>query len=153
MKFLYSLFFFLLFISCKFNLKSEKKIIHSFITQVILNDKYTYDDLFKFIERKDTSVKIKGDLMLRFIDTNIKFLRKQINNVNSDYQILSDKEAKAQKIDLNFIFTNYSKVYHLIINNNVVTSFVLNKKQIISFSYNIRKGENAPRTPFLLNQQ
>ena len=150
MKFLYSVLIFFSFIGCKDNFDNQKKLINSFVRDVILNNSYTSDEVLKFINLDSTSAENKKELVLLIIDENVKFLREKIQSEDSNYLILSDKEAKKKEIDPNFQFDDYSKVYHLIIKRKVITSFVIKDNKIISFSYNIIKNKKSPRTPLLL---
>lgn len=149
MKFFYYLVLFS-FLGCKPNPNNEIKMIDSFITEVILNNNYTTNDLLKFINLNKHSEENKKEFMFIIIDENIKFLKEKIQYDNMNYEVLSDKEVKKQKIETNFLFDDYTKVYHLLINKKVITSFVFEDGKILSFSYNLIKNKNQSRTPLLL---
>lgn len=149
MKLLYTLILFS-FLGCKSNTNSEVKMINSFITEVILNNNYTSNDLLKFIKFNNFLGGDKKEFIFTIIDENVKFLRDKIQSENMNYKILSDEDVKKQKIESNFQFEDYTKVYHLITNNKIITSFVFDNDKILSFSYNIIKNKNLPKTPLLL---
>lgn len=149
MKFSYILILFSL-LGCKSNQNDEVKMIDSFITEIILNYNYTSNDLLKFIKLNNFSDGDKKEIIFMIIDENIKFLREKLQNENMSYEILTHEEVKKQKIDFNFQFEDYSKVYHLIKNNKIITSFIFDNDKIISFSYNVIKNKKQPKTPLLL---
>ena len=85
------------------------------------------------------------------VENNIKFIKKDLQKWNFKYQLLTDKELKKQNINFRFK-TDYKKVYHLVLDNKVITTFVIDNGKIISFFSNIVKKRNQIRTPFLLNK-
>ncbi len=147
MKFIYyyliSLFF---FIGCGDYRNKNKQMIGSFIKEIILNQRYTNNDLKKFVDLDETNNNFKN----KIIRMNTKFLKESIEKNNMEYKLFSDKEIRKQKIKSNFEFNDYDKVYHLVIKSKVITSFIIEKDKIISFSYNIIKNKRIPRTPLLL---
>lgn len=149
MRILYCLVLFS-FLGCKSKPNNEIKMINSFITEVILNNNYTTNDLFKFINLNKHTVADKKEIIFIIIHKEIKFLKQKIQLDDINYEIFSEKEVKKQKIESNFLFDDYTKVYHLLINKKVITSFVVENGKILSFSYNLIKNKNQSRTPLLL---
>lgn len=128
----------------------EINIIKKFLNEIELNKEFDFFESKKFIEYNylDSEKEKKISLL---INENIKILKKQISECES-YKILTHKQLLKNKLKLNFTYNDYSRVYHLIDNNNsVITTFIFGSKGIISFSYNIIKNKNKHRTPLLLN--
>ena len=129
---------------------TDVELINNFIEEIILNKNAATKELETFIDFGKEVSKKKKDVYNIFIDENIKYLRKELNN--SKHSITSNKNIKS--LDINFIYnTNeLDKVYHLVSNDKTLTTFIIRKDKIISFFYNIVKGNNKKRTPFMLNK-
>jgi hypothetical protein len=129
---------------------NEIKIIKKFLNEIELNKEFDFLESKKFIEYNYLDSE-KEKVISLLINENIKMLKKEINE-HKPYEILTHKQALKKKLKLNFTYNNYSKVYHVIDNEeNVITTFILSSKKIISFSYNIVKHRDKPKTPLLLN--
>jgi hypothetical protein len=130
--------------------KQEKLLIEKFLNEIKLNKEFKFLDSKRFIKYNDLDIE-KEKVISFLINENIKLLRKDLNKQKS-YNVLTHKQSLKDKIKFNFIYSDYSKVYYVIgDNNNIITAIIIDSNKIISFSYNIIKNRDKPRTPFLLN--
>lgn len=137
--------------SCCMNQKNDKKIINSFLKEIIINNDSKVENIFNFLHiQKERSTKERKFITDTIIDENIKYLKKELKNSRNEYVVLSDSQTKEQLIDPNFVYEDYSHVYHLIIDRKVITSFIIDKNKIVSFSYNIIKNKDSKNTPLIL---
>ena len=129
---------------------TDIKLINNFIGEVVLSKNGTYKESSRFIGFDKKISKEKKEVFNLFIDENIKFLRKEL--INNKYVVVSNDNLK--DLDINFIYKiqNLEKVYHLVSNDKVVTTFIIKNGKIISFFYNIVKGNSKKRTPLMLNK-
>lgn len=127
------------------------ELIVKFLNEVELNNSFDFLETKKFIEYNNFKDSKKEDVVSLLINENIKLLRRDLNN-QKPYRVLTHQQAFRNGIELNFTFSDYSKVYHVVTDNNdIITTIVFGSKKIISFSYNIIKNIDKPKTPFLLN--
>lgn len=142
----------LVLISSSCNSKnSEKEFIKRFVIEIIFNDDFSFTETKKFIKYGELTDEQEKNIA-PLIKENVKLIKEKLSSI-SDYKIFSNKELSDNSIDVNFVYKrNNDKVFHLVKNNDVITSFVLRKNRIISFSYNIRKNVNSPKTPLILNK-
>lgn len=99
-------------------------------------------DIFADTEKKKS--------MIGLIQQHIVALKMKLYE-NEDFQLVQKSGLVDLGLDFNFAYTDYSKVYHLVSNNEVLTTFVLGDSKIVSFFYTFRKKENQPLRPWLLN--
>lgn len=137
----------LLFISCVDNTDKHKKLIQSFVDEVLINK----ENISSYIELNSELPSNKKDALEDLMNVNVELLNDVIKKTNGKYKILSHSEVKGKNIDPNFEFDDYSSVYHLIVDKEIITSFILKDDKIVSFSYNMVKNKTKPRTPLLLN--
>lgn len=130
---------------------SEKKLIKKFVSEIILNDDFSFTESKKFINYGELTEEQEKNIE-PLIKENVRLIKKELNGT-SDYEVFSDKELSNNSIDANFIYEkNNDRVFHLVKNNHVITSFILRENKLISFCYNIRKNVNRPKTPLILNR-
>ena len=125
-------------------------LIESFIKEIILEEDFKFSNTKKFINYNNDFLQneaVFGEIMFE----TIKYLRKELANHNLHYEILSDQQTKKNNIDPNFKYHDSAKVYHVLVNNKVMTSFVIEEDKIALYSYNLSKSRSKPNTPHLLN--
>ena len=130
----------LILLSCNYNQNKEKKLIYDFVNEVVLKDN------------------IKGKRLLNYlnyskdIDTeSLKEIIKELKTmISKDFVVLEHTALKKQNISIDFKFSDYRKVYHLVSNKKIVTTFVVDEGKIISFFYAIRKHKTDSLYPALL---
>jgi hypothetical protein len=72
---------------------------------------------------------------------------------NDSIKIFTHNELIKNQVNFSFNYKYYSKVYYIIGDNkNVITTIIVDSRKVISFSYNIIKNINKPKTPLLLNE-
>ena len=146
--------------SCQTQENKDKELIESFIKEIVLKKGVSFSDTKKYIhygkkmlEREEFQEGIIE--VLYAILEDIRYPEKFNKPIN--YKILSYKEAeKDSEININYhtrysIYKSYSRVYHLVADKEIWTSFIIEDDKIISFCYGIIKSENQPREPWLLN--
>ena len=126
------------------------KLINNFIDDVVLRKNTTNKEPTRFIGFSKKISKEKKEIFNLFIDENIKFLRKELNE--NKYVVVSNEDIKSFNINFIYKIQDLEKVYHLVTNDKVITTFIIRKGKIISFFHNIVKGNSKNRTPLMLNE-
>jgi hypothetical protein len=128
--------------------KTDTELIDDFVKEIILNKNSTPTEFEKYFNYSSIKEVKKKSVLILFIKENIKFLRKELGD--KKYLIVSNNEFVKKNINFIYNLQDSQKVYHLVLNDNAVTTFILKDKKIISFFYNIVKGNTNRRTPFII---
>lgn len=131
--------------------KSEKALINKFINEIKFNKEFNFLDSKKYIIYNSMNLK-KEEFISLLINENIKLLRQNLSK-NDSIKIFTHNELIKNQVNFSFNYKDYSKVYYVIGDNkNVITTIIVDSRKVISFSYNIIKNINKPKTPLLLNE-
>ncbi|MBO0322515.1 hypothetical protein J0X14_09410 [Muricauda sp. CAU 1633] len=134
--------------------KHDKSIINSFIQEMVLNEDacLNYSEFSSYLEiNQDIVIDAeKKKNMIGLIQQHIVGLKMTLYE-NEDFQLVRNSDLEDLELKLNFAHTDYAKVYHLVSNNEILTTFVMGDSKIISFFYTFRKKESQPLRPWLLN--
>mgnify|MGYP007046303018 CR=1 FL=1 len=129
----------------KFDVK-EKTLIRNFLKTIVLNEDFSQQEMYKYFNYFDNE-KNKIQALNTFVKENIKYVRGKL--INKKYHLVTHTS------EINFVYdkTKNEHIYHLIIEGEVITTFIVEGDKIKSFFYNMVKGNTMKRTPFILNDR
>lgn len=137
----------IVFSSCQSKKISDKSIAKSFIDEVVIKNK----DYNSYINLNEKISDEKMNSLNNLIKFQLEFLKNELSKGDYNYELLSHQGVINKNINTKFEYIDYSKVYHVVINNKIITSVIIDNKKVISFFYNLVKNKNSTRTPMILN--
>ncbi len=148
--------FLILFCSVFFSCESQerdKKLINSFVNDIIFTNEYEFKELNRYIIFDDKILKddVKKKFMIELIDSSIVELKANLKSQDNSYKILTHKELLKNNIYSNFKYHDYSKVYYLLIDNKITNPFIIENNKILSFFYGLTKHKKNSY-PWMLNK-
>jgi hypothetical protein len=137
-------------ISCQKEM-NDYQLIESFIHEIILTDDFKFSKTKRYIDFDNDYMKDEEEtkeLILEFIEQ----IKQELKANNSVYQIVTHQKAKEMEIELKFRCDIDAPVYHLLSNEKLITSIVIENGKIASFFYMIFiKSQSELKIPWFLN--
>lgn len=150
MKALTSLILMMLPSVCFSQADTDKEIVETFIDRLTKSDSSNIKELLELMTINDSLININDGSMIKFF---VYAWKDEIGKYcDSKYDVTPHRILDRQLLDhYKLQYDNLENVYYLVCQNQVLTHIIVKDGKVISFSAGIRKGENQPVFPIMLN--
>lgn len=134
--------------------ETEEKLVEDFISNVVSTSdfKTCVSDFLKVHDSYFSNGKIKP-FFLDCLFSYIKEIKGEIEDNKGEYKILCHEDNLSNNIviDFNLKVNDYSGVYYLVLNNKIITNFIVKDSKIVSLCTSLSDVQGH-RKPWLLDK-
>ena len=129
------------------------KTVEDFFEIIVKSDSTDIQGLLELMTIKDSLLEAAGNDKLIEVVKAYEYLYSQsLKNCDMQYNVYQHNQIDENlQTRYNLQYDNYENVYYVVCNNIILTSVIINEGKIVSFFTGIRKGENSPVFPIILN--
>ena len=130
--------------------KNDIDLVSDFVNEIASQNPDNLENILSYTsigEKSTSSAKDINDIL----KMNITSLYDRINGCDSERKIIPHSLLDEQlRETYKFQYDDLGNVYHVLCQDRIITSIIINEGKIVSFFTNLRKTDNQPVVPWIL---